>query len=247
MSGSTNAACTPDRDVTGGFVTRFAPSPTGYLHRGHALSALTAAQAADHAGGRFLLRIEDIDRQRCRPEFEAAITEDLDWLGLTWDQPVRRQSEHLNVYQHALTRLRAAGLIYPCARTRKEILDGIGRAPQDCDPRDERDNPIVGPIAWRLSMQAALKDPRMRGLSFVEEASGQPDEPGLITVDFRAVGDVILGRKGLGVSYHLAVVVDDAIQGVSHVIRGADLFAATHVHRVSTGSSGPTIADLSTS
>ena len=126
MWASTSAAFTPDPDVTRGFVTRFAPSPTGYLHRGHAFSALTAARAAKDANGGFLVRIEDIDTTRCRPGFDAAIVEDLAWLGLDWETPVRRQSEHLDLYRDALARLDAAGLIYPCARTRREILEGVG-------------------------------------------------------------------------------------------------------------------------
>jgi glutamyl-Q tRNA(Asp) synthetase len=218
--------------VTGGFVTRFAPSPTGYLHRGHAFSALTAARAAADAKGRFLLRIEDIDTARCRPEFESSIVDDLDWLGLNWEKPVRRQSEHLALYHGALSRLDAAGLIYPCDRTRREILEGIGRAPQAGDPRDERMT-SEGPIAWRLSLSAARRS--LSGgteLSFIEEGSGPAGEKGEIPVDMDYVGDVILGRKDLGVSYHLAAVMDDALQGVSHVIRGDDLFAASHVQRL---------------
>ena len=219
--------------MNGGFVTRFAPSPTGYLHRGHAFSALTAASAAHEADGRFLVRIEDIDTARCRPEFEAAIAEDLAWLGLDWEKPVRRQSEHLDLYRDALARLDAAGLIYPCARTRRDILEGVSRAPQAGDPSDERSASETGPIAWRLSLHAAKeKLGGMGGLSFVEEGLGPAGETGVIAVDPEKVGDVVLGRKDLGVSYHLAAVVDDAVQGVSHVIRGNDLFPATHVQRV---------------
>jgi glutamyl-Q tRNA(Asp) synthetase len=230
---SISAAYTADPGLTGGFVTRFAPSPTGYLHRGHAFSALNAARAAREADGRFLLRIEDIDTARCKPEFEAAIADDLAWLGLEWETPVRRQSQHLAVYRNALARLESAGLLYPCARTRRDILEGIGRAPQDGDPRDERMETADGPVAWRLSLQAAQRKlGAVQDLTFVEEGEGPTGETGVITVDPHRIGDVILGRKDLGVSYHLAVVIDDAIQGVSHVIRGNDLFAASHVQRV---------------
>ncbi len=216
-----------------GFVTRFAPSPSGYLHRGHAFSALTAARAAETADGQFLLRIEDIDTQRCRPEFEAAIFEDLAWLGLTWETPVVRQSERLDLYHDALARLDAQGLIYPCDRTRREILEGVGRAPQDGDPSDELTALPGAPVAWRLSLCAARR--KLEGspeLSFIEEGAGPQGESGVIAVDYDRIGDVVLGRKDLGVSYHLAAVVDDVAQGVSHVIRGNDLFGATHVQRV---------------
>jgi glutamyl-Q tRNA(Asp) synthetase len=218
--------------MTGGFTTRFAPSPTGYLHRGHAFSALTASRAAKIANGRFLVRIEDIDTARCRPEFEAAIAEDLTWLGLNWETPVRRQSQHMTLYRDALARLESAGLIYPCTRTRRDILEGVARAPQEGDPRDERSATEGGPVAWRLSLDVAMR--RLAGtrtLTFVEEGAGPAGEHGVIAVDLEKVGDVVLGRKDVGVSYHLAAVVDDAIQGVSHVIRGNDLFAASHVQR----------------
>ena len=213
--------------VDQGFVTRFAPSPSGYLHRGHALSALTAARAAEAAGGRYLLRIEDIDTQRCRPEFETAIFEDLAWLDLTWETPVVRQSERMVLYRKALARLHANGLIYPCRRTRREVLEGIARAPQAGDPADDgsEDNES-GLVAWRLSIDAAERAlGGFDGLTF-EEAGEQ------VQADPRPTGDIVLGRKDLGVSYHLAVVVDDAAQGVTSVIRGNDLFAATHVQRL---------------
>ncbi len=220
------------KPVNGGFVTRFAPSPTGYLHRGHAFSALTAARAAKEAGGRLLLRIEDIDATRCRPRFEAAIEDDLAWLGLEWSEAAHRQSDNLKVYREALARLRSQGLIYPCDRTRREILEGIERAPQDGDPDDERTTPGDGPIAWRLSVGAAWRKLSGRGLAFIEEGAGPAGQSGPIAVDYDEIGDVVLGRKDVGVSYHLAAVVDDAAQGVSHVIRGNDLFAATHVQRL---------------
>lgn len=219
------------------FVTRFAPSPTGYLHRGHAFSALTAHEAARAAGGRFLLRIEDIDATRCRPEFEAAILEDLAWLGLTWETPVRRQSDHLDDYQAALARLEADGLLYRCFRTRREVAQAMASAPHGPmeayrgapPPPDEEARRLAAgePFAWRLSLDAAER--RLGGfahLTFEEEGEGTlPARPEL-------GGDVVLARKDVGVAYHLAVVVDDALQGITHVIRGRDLFEATHVQRL---------------
>ncbi|MDP3852610.1 tRNA glutamyl-Q(34) synthetase GluQRS [Phenylobacterium sp.] len=220
------------------FVTRFAPSPTGLLHRGHAFSALTAHAAARAAGGRFILRIEDIDATRCRPQFEAAILEDLAWLGLAWEQPVRRQSEHLADYQAALERLTARGLTYRCFRTRREIAADIARAPHGAMeiwrggplPQDEEAARLAAgeAFAWRLSLDAAERALGGFGsLDFLEESQGRriPADPGL-------GGDVVLARKDVGVAYHLAVVVDDALQGINHVIRGADLFEATHVQRL---------------
>lgn len=223
------------------FTTRFAPSPTGLLHRGHAFSALTAHQAARAAGGLFRLRIEDIDRQRCRASFEAAILRDLAWLGLSWDGPVRRQSDHLVDYGAALERLRARGLVYRCFRTRREILDDIGRAPHG--PGDGwRGAPLPAAqeaarlaageaFAWRLSLDAALAAAG-HGLTFMEEGRGPDGEHGVVALDPSAAGDVVLARKDLGVAYHLAVVVDDALQGVTHVVRGQDLFEAAHVQRL---------------
>lgn len=225
------------------FVTRFAPSPTGALHRGHAFSALTAADAAREAGGRFLLRIEDIDAGRCRPEYEAGILDDLQWLGLEWERPVRRQSEHLADYAAALDRLRGEGLLYRCFKSRKALLEGIGHAPhgpQDAyrgealAPAEEAARLAAGePFAWRLSLIAAeSRLGGLKGLAFVEEGSGPGGEAGLIRARPELGGDVVLGRKDLGVAYHLAVVVDDALQGVTHVIRGQDLFEATHTQRL---------------
>jgi glutamyl-Q tRNA(Asp) synthetase len=226
-----------------GFVTRFAPSPTGYLHRGHAYSALTAHQAARHAGGRFILRIEDIDRTRSRPEFEAAILDDLAWLGLTWEQPVRRQSEHMDDYTAALERLAAGGLIYRCFRTRREIAEAIASAPHGpMDvftgaplPADEEASRLAAgePFAWRLSLTAA--EAALGGfedLTFNETGSGPRGETGPIQAQPRLGGDVVLARKDVGVAYHLAVVVDDALQGITDVIRGQDLFEAAHVQRL---------------
>jgi len=219
------------------FVTRFAPSPTGLLHRGHAFSALTAHEAARAAGGRFILRIEDIDATRCRPEFEAAILQDLAWLGLSWETPVRRQSDHLADYHQALDGLIARGLAYRCFRTRKEIAQEMARAPHGpmdawrgapLSPDEEDARLEAGePFAWRLSLAAA--EAALGGfgdLSFVEEGRGQ------IAADPALGGDIVLARKDVGVAYHLAVVVDDALQGVTHVIRGCDLFDATHVQRL---------------
>ena len=225
------------------FVTRFAPSPTGLLHRGHAFSALTAFEAARAAGGRLLLRIEDIDTARCRPRFEAAIVEDLAWLGVEWEPPPRRQSEHLADYRAALARLEARGLIYRCFKTRAQVLADIGRAPHGptaayrgapLGPAEEARLTAEGrPFAWRLSLAAAERAlDGISGLTFTEEGAGPNGETGRIAARPERAGDVILARKGLGVAYHLAVVVDDALQGVSHVIRGADLFDAAHIHRL---------------
>lgn len=223
------------------FVTRFAPSPTGYLHRGHAYSALTAYRAAQEAGGRFLLRIEDIDATRSRPEYEAAILEDLAWLGLGWETPVRRQSAHLPEYHAAIEALRARGLVYRCFKTRKEI--DIGRAPHEPQapyvgappsPDEEAERLARGePFAWRLSLAAAREAlGGFEALTFVEEGAGPNGETGLIRARPELAGDIVLARKDVGVAYHLAVVHDDALQGVSHVIRGHDLFEAAHIQRL---------------
>lgn len=223
------------------FVTRFAPSPTGYLHRGHAYSALTAYRAAQEAGGRFLLRIEDIDATRSRPEYEAAILEDLAWLGLGWETPVRRQSAHLPEYHAAIEALRARGLVYRCFKTRKEI--DIGRAPHEPQapyvgappsPDEEAERLARGePFAWRLSLAAARETlGGFEALTFVEEGAGPNGETGLIRARPELAGDIVLARKDVGVAYHLAVVHDDALQGVTHVIRGHDLFEAAHIQRL---------------
>ncbi|MGZ8363024.1 MAG: tRNA glutamyl-Q(34) synthetase GluQRS [Caulobacteraceae bacterium] len=227
------------------FVTRFAPSPTGYLHRGHAFSALMAFDAARAVGGRFLLRIEDIDRARCRPEFEAAIYEDLAWLGIQWETPVRRQSEHLAHYQAALETLRAGGLVYRCFRTRKEVINAIASAPHGDEASAFMGTPLPAgeearrveageSYAWRLSLAAARAElgEAWNTLTFTEEGEGPHGEHGVIRADPAREGDVILARKDLGVSYHLAVVTDDPAQGVTHVVRGCDLHAATHVQRL---------------
>jgi glutamyl-Q tRNA(Asp) synthetase len=225
------------------FVTRFAPSPTGYLHEGHAFSALTVFEAARAAGGRFLLRIEDIDRERCRPEYDAAILEDLAWLGLSWETPVRRQSEHLGAYTRALAQLRAEGLLYRCFRTRRQVLDEIARAPHG--PGEGPDHAVFRgeavaaereaallaegrPYAWRLSLARARErlGPAYDALSYVNM------DAGVVPVTPDAGGDVVLARKGLGVAYHLAAVVDDALQDITHVIRGEDLRDAAPIHRL---------------
>jgi len=227
------------------FVTRFAPSPTGRLHKGHAFSALTAWSAVNVTGGRFVLRIEDIDPTRCRAEYEAGILEDMAWLGLDWETPVRRQSDHLDDYGAVIESLTARGLLYRCFRTRKDILASIGDAPHGAmeaarpgpHPADEEARLLASgaPFAWRLSLdraREALGDAVWNGLSFVEEGEGPNGETGLVAVDPEAAGDVVLARKDTGVAYHLAVTHDDALQGVSHVIRGQDLFEATHVQRL---------------
>ena len=217
------------------FVTRFAPSPTGFLHRGHALSALTAHAAAREADGRFLLRIEDIDATRCRPAFETALLEDLAWLGLDWETPVRRQSDHFDDYHAALSRLVADGLLYRCFRTRREVSQAMASAPHGdmevitggpLTTADEARHLADGePFAWRLSLEAARKLIGFTPLTFTDNAVPVTARPEL-------GGDVVLARKDVGVAYHLAVVVDDALQGVTHVIRGEDLRDATHVQRL---------------
>ena len=222
-------------------VTRFAPSPTGYLHLGHAYSALFAEALARESGGRFVLRIEDIDRGRCRPEFEDAIYEDLDWLGLGWETPVRRQSDHMEDYAQALWRLGA--LLYPCFCTRKEIMAEIAGAahaphgpdgalyPGTCRRMDSGERARLMatglPYALRLDMGAAMA--AVPGLTWRDR------ERGTTEADGRPFGDVVLARKDTPTSYHLAVTLDDHTQGVSLVTRGQDLFAATHIHRLLQG------------
>lgn len=227
------------------FTTRFAPSPTGLLHLGHAYSALVAFDAAQRAGGRLLLRIEDIDRVRCRLEFEAAVIEDLKWLGIVWQPPVRRQSDHFADYARALDALIDRGLVYRCFRTRAEILDEIARAPH-LSPQGPEGPAYVGaplaadeersllaegaPFAWRLSLaRAEAAVGGFSTLNFVEEdISGANRRRVAARPDI--FGDVVLGRKDSGTSYHLASVHDDAIAGVTHVIRGEDLAPAAHLH-----------------
>jgi glutamyl-Q tRNA(Asp) synthetase len=219
---------------------RFAPSPTGYLHKGHAFSALAAFGTAGRLGARFVLRIEDIDFTRCKPSFEAAIFEDLAWLGLAWETPVLRQSEHAADYLAALETLMDAGLVYRSFATRKEIALAMLSAPHGA-PDGYRGAPLATaeeaarlaagePFAWRLNLTAARQ---MAGpLSFFEAGEGPGGERDAIVVDAGPAGDVVLARKDVGVAYHLAVVVDDARQGITDVVRGADLFEATHVQRL---------------
>lgn len=215
-------------------VTRFAPSPTGRLHAGHAFSAVQAHDFARAAGGRFLLRIEDIDGTRSRADHIDGIIEDLRWLGLTWDGPVVRQSNRLPLYRAALDRLRAAGLAYPCFCTRADIAREIGESgqaphgtvavyPGTCRGIDASAR-MHEPHAWRLDMAAAVA--RTGPLQWTDM------DAGTIATDPLVQGDVVIARKDAPVSYHLAVTVDDADQGATHVIRGSDLFAATDIHRL---------------
>jgi glutamyl-Q tRNA(Asp) synthetase len=220
-------------------VTRFAPSPTGRLHLGHAFSALTAWDIAEAAGGSFLLRIEDIDATRSRPEFEAAICEDLAWLGLAWPEPVLRQSEHRPRYAGALARLTALGLTYPCRCTRAEIRAALS-APQEGAPRPAA---YPGTCRGRRMVEARPGDAVRLDLAAALAAAGPlvftetgPLHAGTHAVDAAAliagIGDVVLARRDIGTAYHLAVVVDDAWQGITHVVRGADLWDATPLHRL---------------
>ena len=233
-------------------VFRFAPSPNGQLHLGHAYSALLNADMAAKSNGRFLLRMEDIDTARCTPALEQGIYDDLRWLGLTWETPVRRQSEHFGEYRNALTKLADKGLVYPAFLSRGEVRERIGEAhargkvwPSDPDgtplyPKGERNlneahrlERIVSgvPYAWRLDMEKALAT--VGETLFWEENGAGPDgETGRIAADPARWGDVIIARKDTPTSYHLSVVVDDALQGVTHVVRGRDLFHATAVHRL---------------
>jgi glutamyl-Q tRNA(Asp) synthetase len=218
-------------------VTRFGPSPTGYLHLGHVRSALEGWRAARHDGGRFLLRLEDIDRTRCRDEFAAAILEDLAWLGIDWDGPVRKQSEHFDDYRRALDRLDGLGMLYPCFCTRREIQAEIARAggaphgdagpiyPSTCRKlRTEA-------VAARLRTDYALRLDLARALALTGPLDWIDGERSR-QADAALLGDVVLARKEFPASYHLAVTVDDAIQGVTLVTRGEDLAVATHIHRV---------------
>ena len=222
---------------------RFAPSPNGYLHLGHAFSALLNADKAKAAGGRMLLRIEDIDETRCRPEYETAIYEDLAWLGLRWEEPVWRQSQHYADYQAALGRLQTMGLTYRAYESRTEIARAaIGHDPDGAPLFPGRHNTLLStaerthridtgkPYAVRLDVAAALK--RVGPLLWTETGTGPAGESGAVAANPAAWGDVILARKETPTSYHLAVVVDDAAQGVTDVVRGQDLFHATSVHRL---------------
>ena len=231
-------------------VFRFAPSPNGYLHLGHAYSALLNADLAQQAEGRLLLRIEDIDATRCRPEYEAAIYQDLAWLGMAWEMPVRRQSEHFASDRAALDRLSAQGLIYPSFESRAEIArmvaerdahtlwprdpDGAPHYPGTAKQLSARQREALmasgAPYALRFDMAKALA---IAGdLDWTERGEGPGGETGLVAARPEAWGDVILARKDTPASYHLAVVLDDALQGVTDVVRGQDLFWATSVHRL---------------
>ncbi len=231
-------------------VFRFAPSPNGYLHLGHAFSALLNFDLARQTGGRFLLRIEDIDTARCRPEFEAAIYQDLAWLGMIWETPVRRQSRHLSEYRDALEKLSALGLIYPGFESRAEIAKLVAQREANASwPRDPDGAPLYPgaakllssgertrllesgvPYALRLDMAAACT--RGHNLSWREQGEGPHGETGAVAARPQAWGDVILARKETPTSYHLSVVIDDALQGVTEVVRGQDLFWSTSVHRL---------------
>lgn len=229
---------------------RFAPSPNGELHLGHAYSALLNGEMATQAGGRLLLRIEDIDIARCTPQFEAGIFRDLEWLGLHWERPVRRQSQHFAEYRAVLDRLIAEELVYPAFMSRGEIRAFIAETggrdwPRDPDgvplyppldkalPASERKRRIAEnmPFAWRLDVEAAVA--RVPGaLSWMEFTDEAMSAARAIEARPQAWGDVIVARRDIPTSYHLAVVVDDALQGVSHVVRGQDLYSATAVHRL---------------
>ena len=229
-------------------VFRFAPSPNGYLHLGHALSALINFEMARATGGRFLLRIEDIDAARCRPQYEQAIYEDLAWLGIAWEQPVRRQSAHFDDYRAALARLDQLGVLYPSFETRGEIARLVAEQETHAPwPRDPDGAPLYPggarslsaaerrlrmrggePYALRLDMSAAIA--RTGPLTWNE--TGPDRKSGSVSATPQLWGDVVLARKDTPTSYHLSVVVDDAHQGVTHVVRGQDLFWSTSVHRL---------------
>ncbi|UYY57589.1 glutamyl-Q tRNA(Asp) synthetase [Sphingomonas sp. S2-65] len=252
--------------------TRFAPSPTGRLHLGHAFSAIQAHDFARSQSGRFSLRIEDIDGTRSRPEHVEAILRDLEWLGLTWDGEVTLQSQRLHRYEAALDRLRAMGLLYPCTCTRADIAASLSAPhghegavyPGLCRERSDAD--LTQPHSWRLDVDRALKIlPELcSGGTAAESGGGGAGEAGAtapplhpslrerspspsklredlwwhdafagwVRADPHSHGDVILARKDAPASYHLAVTLDDAAQGITHVVRGQDLFEATHVHRL---------------
>jgi glutamyl-Q tRNA(Asp) synthetase len=227
-------------------VTRFAPSPTGALHLGHAYAAITAHDARSAAGGKFLVRIEDIDQTRCRPQFESAIFDDLAWLGLSWEATVLRQSKRFDAYRAALDRLGGQGLLYPCFCTRAEIAAEIEHAveaphgpegalyPGTCrnltDAQRQERTMSGAPYALRLDAATAAK--RAGQLTFEESGAGPNGESGTTVVNPLLFGDVVLARKEIPASYHLSVVADDAFQGVRLVTRGNDLFSATHVQRL---------------
>src|ERR1700682_1313931 len=231
-------------------VFRFAPSPNGYLHLGHAYSALLNVDRARRPAARFLLRFEDIATTRCKPEFETAIYEDLAWLGVTWETPVRRQSEHLADYREAIDKLSAQGLVYPSFESRAEIARLVSQREANAPwPRDPDGAPLYpgaakllspderarflesdAPSALRLDMAAACV--RAGDLGWIEHGEGPDGENGAVAVRPGDWGGVILARKETPTSYHLSVVIDDALQGVTEVVRGEDLFLSTSVHRL---------------
>lgn len=231
-------------------VFRFAPSPNGYLHLGHALSALLNADLAGETRGRLLLRIEDIDVARCRPEYEHAIYKDLAWLGIEWEQPVRRQSEHFDAYRDAISRLQAMDIVYATFESRGDIArmiatrgdesmwlrdpDGALLYPggRDAMPDSERRARLEAGETYALRLDMAAAIARTGGLRWRETGTGPAGENGSVEVQPQAWGDVILARKDVPTSYHLSVVVDDALQGVTQVVRGQDLFWSTSVHRL---------------
>ncbi|MGR3378748.1 tRNA glutamyl-Q(34) synthetase GluQRS [Salipiger abyssi] len=227
--------------------SRFAPSPTGPLHLGHAYSALLASDMTRAAGGTFLLRIDDLDQSRARPEWELQLKDDLHWLGLDWPEPCRRESEHLVEYEAALDRLWQMGLLYPCTCTRRDIREALS-APQEGAPLTgpdgliypgtcRPDTPPAGPrpqdVTLRLDMARACAK-LTAPLTFAETGAGPDGQSGTISASddemIRDIGDVVVARRDMGASYHLAVVVDDAAQAITHVIRGRDLFEATRIH-----------------
>ncbi len=243
-------------DTSGREVLRFAPSPNGWLHLGHAYSALFAFETAKRLGGRLLLRIEDIDVGRCREEYVEGIYEDLAWLGIEWEEPARRQSEHFAEYEAVLKRLRDMELVYPCFATRKEIQDAIlaSGIPLQAWPSDPDGAPLYPGIykdmprerlnelmwegrsyAWRLDIEKAkAKAESINGgpITFYEEGTGTRGDTGILEIKPELFGDVVIARKDVPTSYHLAVTADDAFQGVTLITRGQDLFPATYIHRI---------------
>jgi glutamyl-Q tRNA(Asp) synthetase len=231
-------------------ILRFAPSPNGYLHLGHAYSALLNHDRARELGGRLLLRIEDIDPARCRPEYDEAIYDDLRWLGISWQEPVRRQSEHFADYASAIAELEAQGLLYPSFESRSELnalvaeLDRQGGWPRDPEAAPiypgrarklsaaerERRRAAGEPFALRLAMDRAVA--RAGVLTWTESGAGPRGQSGLVTAAPQMWGDVVLARKEEPTSYHLSAVLDDALQGVTDVVRGQDLFWSTSIHRL---------------
>jgi len=227
-------------------ITRFAPSPTGFLHPGHGFSARLASDFAKKHGGRFLLRIEDIDHTRCKLEYEQAIYEDLHWIGLDWERPVRRQSDHMADYQNALDVLEQKDLLYPCFCSRRDIRRAIGNSsstahslegplyPGTCRNLTPAERKSLSgkniPHALRLDMEKALALAGNTSLIWTDlEAGEQIASPEILR---QTIGDAVLSRKEIPTSYHLSVVVDDHLQNITHVIRGRDLFPASHLHRL---------------